>query len=109
MLDGEPDGVPPFSRVLHPDIDAEAWAETFLTEYDRFAEAWEARKESDWEHPERLPPALRIIDPYGGEAPAEFFAVTSEAFFVEPGGLARHWPVVYQSLASFYRQDPAAM
>ncbi|AMR80345.1 M90 family metallopeptidase [Cupriavidus nantongensis] len=109
MLDGEPDGVPAFSRVLHPEVDAEAWAETFLTEYDRFAEAWDARDEADWEHPERLPAALRIIDPYGSEAPSEFFAVTSEAFFVEPVGLARHWPAVYQSLAMFYRQDPAAM
>ncbi|CAG9166282.1 Protein MtfA [Cupriavidus laharis] len=107
MLDGEPDGVPPFSRQLHPDVDAEAWAETFLTEYDRFAETWDQHPVKAWEHPERLPPALRLIDPYGCEAPSEFFAVTAEAFFVEPAGLKRHWPVIYQCLATFFRQDPA--
>ncbi len=107
MLDGEPDGVPPFSRVLHPGVDGEAWAETFLTEYDRFAEACDAYPDTAWEHPERLPPALRVIDPYGCEAPSEFFAVASEAFFVEPAGLKRHWPTLYAALAMFYRQDPA--
>jgi Mlc titration factor MtfA (ptsG expression regulator) len=108
MLSGEPDGVPPFSRVLHPGVDAEAWAETFLSEYDRFAEACDAQPEHAWEHPDHLPPRLRVIDPYGAEAPAEFFAVTSEAFFVEPEGLRQHWPGLYQSLATFYRQDPAS-
>lgn len=107
MLDGEPDGVPPFSRVLHPDVDSEAWAEAFLTEYDHFAEACDAYPDKAWDHPERLPPKLRVIDPYGCEAPSEFFAVTSEAFFVEPAGLRRHWPALYASLSTFYRQDPA--
>lgn len=109
MLDGEPDGVPPFSRVLHPGIDREQWAESFLTEYDRFADACEQQSDHAWDHPERLPPALRVIDPYGCEAPSEFFAVASETFFVEPAGLRRHWPVLYDSLAAFYRQDPASM
>lgn len=108
MLDGEPDGVPPFSHVLHPGIDAEQWAETFLTEYDAFAEACEAQPDSAWDHPHRLPPRLQVIDPYGCEAPSEFFAVTSEAFFVDPAALRRHWPVLYAALAGFYRQDPAA-
>lgn len=109
MLDGEPDGVPPFSRVLHPGIDREQWAETVLSEYDRFAEACDRQSDHAWDHPERLPPALRVIDPYGCEAPSEFFAVASETFFVEPTCLRRHWPVLYDSLAAFYRQDPAAM
>lgn len=108
MLDGEADGVPPFSRVLHPDVDAEQWAEDFLVEYDRFAAACDALPDTAWDHPERLPPRLRVIDPYGSEAPAEFFAVTSEAFFVEPYGLRQYWPKVYQALAVFYRQDPGA-
>ncbi|WP_019448239.1 M90 family metallopeptidase [Cupriavidus sp. BIS7] len=107
MLDGEADGVPPFSRVLHPGIDPEQWAETFLTEYDAFAEACDAISDHAWEHPERLPPRLQVIDPYGCEAPSEFFAVASETFFVEPTGLQRHWPTLYAALAQFYRQDPA--
>jgi len=108
MLDGEPDGVPPFSRVLHPGIDAEAWAEIFLDEYERFAEACDAQPERAWKRPERLPPALRVIDPYGCEAPSEFFAVASESFFVDPEGLLRHWPRVYAQLSAFYRQNPAS-
>ncbi|MGO4306010.1 MULTISPECIES: M90 family metallopeptidase [unclassified Cupriavidus] len=107
MLDGEPDGVPPFSRVLHPGVDAAQWAETLLSEYDAFAEACDALPDSAWDHPARLPPRLRVIDPYGCEAPSEFFAVASETFFVEPGGLHQHWPALYDALATFYRQDPA--
>ena len=83
------------------------WAETFLAEYDAFAQAWERHPPSAWEHPQRLPPALRVIDPYGCEAPGEFFAVASEAFFIEPSGLRDHWPTVYRALSAFYRQDPA--
>ncbi|MCA3182820.1 MULTISPECIES: M90 family metallopeptidase [unclassified Cupriavidus] len=108
MLDGEPDGVPPFSRVLHPGIDAEQWAETLLTQYDVFADACEAVPDAAWDDPERLPPRLRVIDPYGCEAPSEFFAVASEAFFVDPAGLRAHWPALYKVLKQFYRQDPAA-
>lgn len=107
MLDGEPDGVPPFSRVLHPGIDAEQWAESLLTQYDVFADACEAVPDASWDHPERLPPRLRVIDPYGCEAPSEFFAVASESFFVDPEGLRAHWPVLYEVLSQFYRQDPA--
>ncbi|AOZ06981.1 M90 family metallopeptidase [Cupriavidus malaysiensis] len=107
MLDGEADGVPPFSRMLHPGIDREAWAEVFLDEYERFAEACDAQPARAWKRPERLPAALRAIDPYGCEAPGEFFAVASEAFFVDPAGLLRYWPRVYAQLAAFYRQNPA--
>lgn len=87
MLDGEADGVPPFSRMLHPGIDREAWAEVFLDEYERFAEACDAQPARAWKRPERLPAALRAIDPYGCEAPGEFFAVASEAF-CRPRGAA---------------------
>jgi Mlc titration factor MtfA (ptsG expression regulator) len=107
MLDGEADGVPPFSRVLHPGVDTEQWAEGFLDAYERFANACDRQRASTWDHPERLPPALRVIDPYGSEAPGEFFAVASEAFFLEPGDLRQYWPDVYDALATFYRQDPA--
>ena len=48
------------------------------------------------------------LDPYGAESPAEFFAVTSEAFFETPHVLQREYPDVYRQLAEFYRQDPAA-
>jgi MtfA peptidase len=48
-----------------------------------------------------------VIDAYGAEGPEEFFAVSSESFFVAPQELLRDWPDWYAQLASFYRQDPA--
>ena len=49
-----------------------------------------------------------LLDPYAAEHPAEFFAVTSEAFFTDPHALRREFPALYDQLALFYRQDPAA-
>ena len=48
------------------------------------------------------------LDPYAAEAPAEFFAVISEAFFEAPNETRRRYPEVYEQLRRFYRQDPAA-
>lgn len=47
-----------------------------------------------------------IIDPYGATNPAEFFAVTTEAFFERSEALAHYHPSLYQQLYSFYRVDP---
>jgi Mlc titration factor MtfA (ptsG expression regulator) len=49
-----------------------------------------------------------LLDPYGAEHPAEFFAVASETFFTDPHALRAEFPGVYEQLAAFYRQDPAA-
>jgi len=51
--------------------------------------------------------ALTKIDPYAAESPAEFFAVLSEVFFVEPTLLRHEYLAVYQQFARFYRQEPA--
>jgi len=48
-----------------------------------------------------------LLDPYGAEDPAEFFAVVTEAFFLEPQALADQEPGVYTALRDYYRQDPA--
>ena len=48
----------------------------------------------------------RFFDDYAAEDPGEFFAVISEAFFVEPELLHRVYPRVYGQFRSFYRQDP---
>lgn len=45
---------------------------------------------------------------YGATNPAEFFAVATEAFFEKPDGLQRRLPDLYDLLATYYRQDPAA-
>lgn len=46
------------------------------------------------------------LDPYGAEAPPEFFAVMSEHFFETPQLLQQEYPAVYEQLRLFYRQNP---
>lgn len=48
-----------------------------------------------------------LLDPYGAESLDEFFAVVSEVFFVSPADLLVEHPQLYQTLTSFYQQDPA--
>jgi MtfA peptidase len=48
-----------------------------------------------------------LLDPYGIEDEAEFFAVASEAFFELPRELRAEHPALYAELAGFYRLDPA--
>ncbi len=49
------------------------------------------------------------LDPYGAESPAEFFAVASETFFMNPVLIAEDFPAVYRQLRAFYGQDPLAV
>jgi len=90
MRDGEPDGVPllPTAMARHD------WLEVLMPEYDRFCERVVCGHET-------------VLDPYAAEAPDEFFAVASEAFFVTPSALKEEQPALYRLLASYYRQDPA--
>ncbi len=91
MLDGDADGVPPL-----PDAKALArWHDVFDYEYDRFCERVACGHDT-------------AVDPYGAEAPGEFFAVASEVFFVNPQALEREQPALYRLFVDFYRQDPAA-
>ncbi|MGE0079817.1 MAG: zinc-dependent peptidase [Thiohalomonadaceae bacterium] len=90
-LNGETEGLPP----LHRDMDVGEWSRVFAAAFDDLNERVERGKE---------PP----IDPYAGEAPEEFFAVTSEYFFECPDALAETYPAVYDLLRRFYRQDPLA-
>jgi hypothetical protein len=48
-----------------------------------------------------------LIDPYGAESPAEFFAVVTECFFERGKDLRKRHPELYDQLAGYYRQDPA--
>jgi Mlc titration factor MtfA (ptsG expression regulator) len=49
-----------------------------------------------------------LMDPYGSESPAEFFAVATETFFEKPMKLRDEHLELYAQLREFYRQDPAA-
>jgi Mlc titration factor MtfA (ptsG expression regulator) len=49
-----------------------------------------------------------ILDTYGAQNPAEFFAVVTEMFFERAHRLKAKHPELYEELRGFYRQDPAA-
>jgi Mlc titration factor MtfA (ptsG expression regulator) len=89
MLDGVANGHPP----LHAGMNDADWAEVFGRAYADLGQRVDSGEET-------------LIDPYGMESPAEFFAVTSEAFFELPHQLQREYPGVYRQLRDFYRQDP---
>lgn len=89
MLNGDANGFPP----LHAGMSREAWSLAFSAAYEDFCRRVD--------HGERTG-----IDPYAANDPAEFFAVTSEAFFEIPQTLQASYAEVYRQLALFYRQDP---
>jgi MtfA peptidase len=47
-----------------------------------------------------------LLDTYGAENPAEFFAVVTEAFFQRPHALRAKHPELYAEFARFFRQQP---
>jgi Mlc titration factor MtfA (ptsG expression regulator) len=49
-----------------------------------------------------------LLDRYGAENPAEFFAVATEFFFEKPVQLKKRHPELYDQLRLFYNQDPAS-
>jgi Mlc titration factor MtfA (ptsG expression regulator) len=90
-LDGMMDGTPP----LEGGETTRRWHEVVDAEYRRLV------RESD-----RGAPTL--LDDYGTESPAEFFAVATECFFERPVALRERHGELYGVLRDFYRQDPAA-
>jgi Mlc titration factor MtfA (ptsG expression regulator) len=48
-----------------------------------------------------------LLDTYGATNPAEFFAVSTEAFFERPCALRSRHPKLYAELQRYFRQDPA--
>ncbi|UXH80063.1 zinc-dependent peptidase [Roseateles amylovorans] len=70
---------------------------------------WHATMEAEWAWfcDQVDAGASTLIDPYGAEAPEEFFAVAVEAFFVAPRELLMEQPRLYRLLAEFFQQDPA--
>lgn len=103
MLSGETDGHPPLFRRWHAPLDADEWADIFDSAYDRFCERVDAVPKRRWAHFERE----SLIDPYAADHPSEFFAVCSEALFVQPRAFEAEYPELYRLLARYYRQDPA--
>jgi len=89
---GDVDGVP-----VPPGWDREA-----LRQWGR---VWE---EAYGRHVDRVEQGRRtLIDPYGAEDAAEFFAVVTELFFERPSALRERHGELYQELVRFYGHDPA--
>lgn len=90
QANGEADGFPPIAdRAL-----AAAWGSIMQEEYERLLNDVERRRRT-------------VIDSYGAEDPAEFFAVVTECFFEAAIALRDKHPELYELLARFYNQDPA--
>ncbi len=49
-----------------------------------------------------------LINHYGAQSPAEFFAVATEAFFEQAAEMAEHHPALYQELSGYYKVDPSS-
>lgn len=92
MRDGHADGCPPLPAA----ISSRRWRRDFRQAYERLCDIVD-----------RGEPAG--LDPYGAESPAEFFAVASETFFMNPVLIAEDFPAVYRQLRAFYGQDPLAV
>ena len=70
-----------------------AWAEVMRSEYASLRAADESG----------IP---TLLDTYGATNPAEFFAVSVEAFFEQPRALRAHHPKLYAELRTYFQQDP---
>lgn len=94
--DGRYDGRPVFSAAG----EGSNWASVLNEEFGRLRRRLERGTEAG--EPE-------VLDLYGAQSPAEFFAVVTEAFFTVPGRMRAAHPRLYRELCGFYRLDPAAL
>lgn len=90
LRNGKVNGMPP----LHREMDPRRWSGIMGAAFDDLHRLLQEGLE---------PP----IDPYAAHSPGEFFAVASELFFVWPQRLVQAYPLVYEQLRLYYRQDPA--
>ncbi|EJO32056.1 M90 family metallopeptidase [Achromobacter marplatensis] len=109
LRSGFADGMP--SLAAHPDLKPKVWRQVLDDSLDRFIAALDAVEAAiphdvDPESEEadawygQLP-----MDPYAATDEAEFFAVSSEHFFVDPVPMQQALPEWYGLLRAYYRQD----
>lgn len=88
----ETDGAPP----LDDPALRKRWADVMQRHYDKLSRDVRRGKHT-------------LLDPYGLEAPAEFFAVATETFFEAPKELREQQSELYALLRDYFRQDPASL
>ena len=89
-LDGEMGGLPPQETAAKQ----KRWEAVMEAEYNRLLDDLENDREP-------------LLDPYGAESEAEFFAVATECFYEQPAELKKEHPELYEILRDFYHVDPA--
>ncbi|MEG0922410.1 MAG: zinc-dependent peptidase [Comamonas sp.] len=95
MRNGGADGYPilPAGFLGLPAAEArQVWGNTWLSAYESFRQALVKA--------ERFGEPAPWLDAYGATAPAEFFAVACEAFFVNRTRFAQEWPQLDRMLAA---------
>ncbi len=89
QADGAGNGVPPLeSRGCYQE-----WSRIMKPEFDRLVKRSQKNKRS-------------VMDDYGAENPAEFFAVATETFYEKPQKFHRDHPGLYDLLKKYYGVDP---
>lgn len=89
MINGVANGMPP----LHSDMARQEWTDAFTEAYEDFVARLERGRS--------LP-----FDEYAATDPAEFFAVASEVFLLDPDCVRDAYPRIYTQLCAFFRQHP---
>jgi len=91
MLDRSTNGTPP----LEDQAERLRWHEVMTAEFEQLrSDARNGR--------------ATVLDTYGAQNEAEFFAVATECFFDAPVELRDGHPQLYELLKDYYHQDPAA-
>lgn len=90
MRDGLADGCPPLPSAAA----RRKWLQVLESEYGRFREQVIVA--------ERFGGEPTWLDPYGAENPGEFFAVASEAYFVNPQAFRTRYDALATLLDTFY-------
>ncbi|KNY12293.1 hypothetical protein AKG08_02305 [Achromobacter piechaudii] len=109
LRSGLADGMP--SLAAHPDLKPQVWRRVLDDSLDRFIAALDAVEAAI---PPDVDPESEAadawygqlpLDPYAATDEAEFFAVSSEHFFVDPLPLQQVLPEWHALLRAYYRQD----
>ena len=99
LRDGVADGCPPLPAGFMGQPSARAarqlWLATLQTTYEAFRE--------DVIKAERFGAAPTWLDPYGSDNMAEFYAVASEAYFVNPARFGQEFPTLMPLFNAWYR------
>ncbi|MDM7942466.1 MAG: zinc-dependent peptidase [Hydrogenophaga sp.] len=103
-LGEHPDGAPPLPKGFlgtHSAAEARSlWRRTMQQAYDQFREAVTLAERFGGERP--------WLDDYAAKDPAEFFAVTCEAYFVSRERFAQEFPALVPLFDGFFRPATAA-